>query len=176
MIPKERRDLTSITRVLVPRELAEAGNDHLREVGLDGLEGFVLWAGERVGNSEFRVRQMIVPEQHGLRVGDGVCVTVDGAELFRLNVHLYESKLELIAQLHTHPDAAYHSETDDSYPIATQTGALSIVIPDFAEAPFAISGCAIYRLQAGRRWVFIRPRDAERLIHVTDDAAFEVAS
>ena len=39
------------------------------------------------------------------------------------------------AQVHTHPGLAFHSETDDHWPVVTQPGFLSIVVPNFAMGP-----------------------------------------
>ena len=62
--------------------------------------------------------------QHGLEAR--------ATELPRLNVLLHERNLTLVAQLHSHPTNAYHSSTDDTYPIVTRAGRISLVVPDFA--------------------------------------------
>jgi hypothetical protein len=111
----------------------------------------VLWAGRQDGQT-FHVTDLIVPRQKGLRTKDGVCVVVDGDELHRLNIHLFETDLRLIAQIHSHPTEAYHSETDDRYAVATTIGSFSLVVPDFAIRPFTLTECAIYRLKASGEW------------------------
>ena len=157
----------TLTELIVPASLAEFANEHLRRVGRDGYEGFALWAGMREGDV-FQVTECIIPAQSGLRYEDGVCVRVDGDELYRLSVHLYEAELQLVAQLHSHPGSAYHSDTDDAFPIATTAGAFSLVIPDFATAPFALDRCAIYRLIPGEGWVELCG-EALSIIQVVDD-------
>jgi hypothetical protein len=157
-----------LTEVIVPASLAEYANGHLRRVGKDGNEGFALWAGERHG-SIFYVTECIIPAQSGLRYEGGVCVRVEADELFRLNVHLYEAGLQLVAQLHSHPGDAYHSDTDDAFPIATVSGALSLVIPDFAREPFALDRCAVYRLLPARGWVGLSDEESSALIIIDDD-------
>lgn len=166
-----RAGFLELTQVVVPASLADFANDHLRRIGRDGYEGFALWAGVREGDV-FYVRECIVPEQSGLRYDDGVCVRVDGDELFRLSVHLYEAGLQLVAQLHSHPGSAYHSDTDDTFPIATTAGAFSLVVPDFARAPFALDRCAVYRLIPGDGWVELCG-DALRIIEVVEDEGVE---
>lgn len=157
--------LLDIRSVIVPRPLAVEAHAHLQRVGGQGLEGFVLWAGVRDGTT-FRVSATHIPVQAGHRLAHGVCVTVDGEELHRLNVWLFEQRLTLAAQLHSHPGAAYHSDTDDAYPIATTLGALSIVVPNFAAGPFSLARCAVYRLQPDQGWVRLRPGEVERLITI----------
>ena len=74
-------------------------------------------------------------------------VRVDASELHRLNVWLYEAQQVIGVQVHSHPRDAYHSETDDTYPIATLEGSLSIVLPFFGRDGWKSSGIAAYRLK-----------------------------
>jgi hypothetical protein len=56
-------------------------------------------------------------------------------------------------QIHSHPTSAYHSDTDDHFPLVTLVGALSIVIPDFAlHAPDDKDDWALYRLRGYGEW------------------------
>jgi hypothetical protein len=155
--------LAHVKKVVVPSACVEEAHAHLRRVGREGLEGFALWAGELDGDT-FLVRANIIPAQRGLGSDLGVCVVVGGEELHRINVWLYEHDMTLIAQLHSHPGEAYHSTTDDTYPIATATGSLSLVVPDFARDPFSLMDCAVYRLIPPRGWVELSEDEAERLI------------
>lgn len=161
------KGLAHVNVVVVPRRCAEEAHAHLALVGRQGLEGFALWAGSLAGDV-FRVSDTIIPEQTGLRTDLGVCVTVDGRELHRINVWLHGRGLTLVAQLHSHPTEAYHSGTDDTYPIATTTGSLSLVIPDFASAPFSLEACAVYRLMPPRGWVELSPGEVVGLIVIED--------
>jgi hypothetical protein len=161
------KGLTHVETFLVPRRCVDEAHAHLALVGRGGLEGFALWAGALEGDV-FRVVDTIIPEQKGLRSDLGVCVTVDGRELHRINVWLHNRGLTLVAQLHSHPTEAYHSNTDDTYPIATTTGSLSLVIPDFAVAPFSLETCVVYRLLPPRGWVELSPEDVGRLIVIED--------
>ena len=59
----------------------------------------------------------------------------------------------MAGQVHSHPTNAYHSSTDDSYPLATLVGALSVVIPNFARhAPADIDDWAWLRLSEQGEW------------------------
>jgi hypothetical protein len=143
---------SNIDSVLVPRSVADDGQDFLRQVGATGSEGMVLWVGTKDG-AVFTVTDLVIPQQRGIRTPDGVCVVVDGTELQRLNLYLYKSGRQLIAQLHSHPTHAYHSAMDDEYAIARIVGSFSLVIPDFAVRPFSLDDCAIYRLNANGHWL-----------------------
>lgn len=129
----------------VPMDLAGETSRHLQEAGAVGAERFVLWSGQRQDHV-FWVQTVHVPRQTAFRTGAGLMVHVDGDELHRLNLWLFENHQEIGVQVHSHPTEAYHSELDDTYPIATTRGALSIVVPDFAVRGLLGSGVAVYRL------------------------------
>lgn len=157
--------LLGVQSVHVPRSLALKAHAYLQQVGEQGLEGFTLWAGVRDGTA-FYVRSTVVPAQRSLRRSNGVCVSVGAEELHRLNVWLFEQQMLLLAQLHSHPGRAYHSDTDDTYPIATAAGSLSLVIPDFARRPFALGRCAVYRLFPQAGWVRLLPTEVDALLTI----------
>jgi hypothetical protein len=161
------RGFLDVTEILVPRPAIEEANNHLRYVGSSGLEGFSLWAGVRTG-SQFSVRTNIVPKQIGHFVGGGVCVSVGPEELHRINLWLYENQMTLIAQLHSHPGEAYHSETDDTFPIATTVGSVSIVVPNFARQSFAFDRCAIYRLSDRNKWDPLAAAEVSSMFKIVD--------
>lgn len=169
------RGLLDVEAVYVPWKAVETAHDHLRTVGEEGAEGLALWAGVRDGNT-FQVRETIIPEQTAHATREGVCVTVGSAELRRIGVWLYERGYQIVAQLHSHPGAAYHSATDDHFAVATTAGALSLVVPDYARRPFALERCAAYRLTQSGMWSPVSQSELTRLIHIlappaTSDAA-----
>ena len=73
---------------------------------------------------------------------------VEADELHRLNVWLYENAERLAIQVHSHPTEAFHSDTDDAYPIVTTLGGLSLVVPDFARYGVRGPETALYRLSS----------------------------
>ncbi|MCU1283309.1 MAG: Y4jG [bacterium] len=166
--PSSASGFLDLEELVVPRRLADAGQAHLRTVGRCGNEGFALWIGRRTGRT-FHVDETVIPEQRGLQFDSGVCVTVGNEELFRINKYLYATGRQLVAQIHSHPTVAYHSETDDTYPIATTAGAFSLVIPDFATRPFSLDECAVYRLVPHEGWLAFPIPAVHRVIRLTDD-------
>ena len=104
-----------------------------------------MWSGKRDGET-FNVAKVHIPVQTSYKLDAGLCVHVDGSELHRLNVWLYEARQVIGVQVHSHPGDAYHSETDDTYPMATLSGSLSIVLPFFGRDGWESSGIAAYRL------------------------------
>ncbi len=151
--------------IVVPRAAVAEAHAHLRRVGRAGFEGFALWAGVAEGQS-FTVRHTIIPAQKGIKAEEGVCVRVESEELHRINVWLHEHGFTLIGQIHCHPTNAYHSETDNAYPIVTTLGGISIVVPDFAQRSFVLEKCAVYRLMPGEGWIELSPVELNALIRV----------
>jgi len=148
-----KRGLLEINHFIIPVRVVSETIDFLREVGRSGSEGFVLWGGKVEGRTRFRYTNAIIPEQRALSTEHGLIVIVDGEELFRVNKSLYGREEILGGQVHTHPTSAYHSDTDDHYPLVTLIGALSVVVPDFARnAPNDIKVWAWYRLKKYGRW------------------------
>lgn len=140
--------LADVERVHIGPHIIPQTEEVLRKYGEQGCEGLVLWAGVVDGQTAI-VQQIIVPQQNAIRDETGVGYFVEGPILFKLSKHLEKEKLRLIAQVHSHPTEAYHSETDDRYAIVTENGGFSLVVPDFARRPMTLAECAIYRLRRG---------------------------
>ena len=117
----------------------------IRSAGQDGYELFVVWSGTRDADI-FNVAKVHIPDQTSYKQDSGLCVRVDGSELHRLNVWLYEAQQVIGVQVHSHPTDAYHSETDDTYPIATLDGSVSVVLPYFGRDGWESRDIAAYRL------------------------------
>ena len=71
-------------------------------------------------------------------------------------------------QVHTHPGSAFHSKTDDDWPIVHVPGFLSLVIPRFAAGGPTFSGTYLTELQANGRWKQVRPPESR--IRVVEEA------
>lgn len=154
----------SIREFVVPSELCDATDQRLREAGLDGNERFVLWSGI-VHDDRLIVRTMHCPRQTAYRLANGLCVRVEADELHRLNVWLFENAERLAIQVHSHPTEAFHSDTDDAYPMVTTLGGLSLVVPDFARYGVRGPETALYRLSS-TGWNELNPADARRVLQM----------
>ncbi len=137
--------LAEVEQFQVPATIVQQTEATLRIAGSAGYEAFVLWSGQQTGRV-FSIRTIHVPKQNSYRLASGLCVRVDGDELHRINVWLYEAGEILAVQVHAHPDDAYHSDTDDTYPIVATLGGVSIVAAEFCHAGLFTPSTAIYRL------------------------------
>jgi len=145
----------------IPRSVLHETLAVLQEAGSEGHEAFVLWGGT-VSQDEtvVTVSTVIAPEQTAHKTSSGLLVTVDGAALFKVNQTLYQRGELLVGQVHSHPTEAYHSDTDDHYPLVTLLGSLSVVVPDFAsQAPKDMAHWAWYRLVGTGLWAELERTD-----------------
>ena len=125
--------------------------DAIRSAGREGYELFVIWSGT-LDDDVFAVARVHIPEQVSYKLAPGLCVRIEGSELHRLNVWLFNAQQIVGAQVHSHPGEAYHSEIDNTYPVATLDGSLSIVLPFFGRDGWGSTDIAAYRLEQGG-WV-----------------------
>lgn len=156
--------LAGVHRFAISLGLVDETLAALREAGVEGYERFVLWSGQ-VDGDELTVSTAHFPEQTAYKTDGGLLVRVEGDALHRLNAWLYDHEEVLAAQVHAHPTDAFHSATDDAYPIVTAVGGLSLVLPDFARDGLMTRGTAGYRLTP-HGWARVRRRRLRRLIEV----------
>ena len=156
----------SINEFVVPADLCDEADGQLRKAGLDGNERFILWSGI-VRDGRLLVRTLHCPKQTAYRLASGLCVRVEADELHRLNVWLYANAERLAIQVHSHPTEAFHSDTDDDYPMVTTLGGLSLVVPDFARYGVRGPKTALYRLSS-TGWQGLSPTEARHVLRLED--------
>src|SRR5579859_8194972 len=106
--------LLEVERVKVSPEVLRSTNNVLHDIGQRGHEALVLWAGN-VSGPLASVTRAIFPEQRPLRNEEGIGYFVHPEALCRVNQFLSQEGLRLIAQVHSHPSEAFHSDADDRY-------------------------------------------------------------
>jgi hypothetical protein len=87
----------------------------------------------------------------------------------RLDDTLAHRRLKILAQLHTHPGRAYHSEVDDEWAIVRHVGALSLVLPYFAASTTVdnfLEQAMTYELSAANEWLHVPNRGRAAPIEV----------
>lgn len=156
--------LEAISRFRVPGTILDRTEAEIRAAGTDGYELFVLWTGV-INGKAFDVITPHVPKQTSYRLNTGLCVRVAGDELHRLNIWMFEAGEILGVQVHSHPTDAYHSDTDDAYPMVTLLGGLSIVVPQFGRDGIEGPGTAAYRLSP-EGWVDVGSGGVEGVLEV----------
>ena len=154
----------SIREFLVPSDICDETDRALRNAGLGRNEHFVLWSGV-IDEDRFLARTFHSPRQTAYRLETGLCVRVEADELNRLNRWLYEHGERLAVQIHSHPTEAFHSDTDDAYPMVTTLGGLSLVVPEFCRNGVRGPDTALFRL-APDGWRGVSLPNAQRLLRM----------
>ena len=154
----------SIREFVIPSGICDETDRALRKAGLDRNEHFVLWSGV-FDEDRFLARTLHNPRQTAYRFETGLCVRVEADELNRLNRWLYEHGERLAVQIHSHPTEAFHSDTDDAYPMVTTLGGLSLVVPDFCRLGVRGPETALYRL-APDGWEEVSRENSHKLLRM----------
>ena len=127
MTQKANKSLRGVQTYVVPQRILKNSALLLRSLSSGVRESAILWTGTCL-NTEARVRRIVVPRQ----TSNAVRFDVSLEERLKIASQLNRSGEMLLAQLHTHPKEAFHSAIDDQLALPRHTGAISIVIPDFA--------------------------------------------
>jgi len=117
----------------------------LRECGRAECECAVYWIGPSESNAVNGV-------EHPIHRRSPFGYEINDHWLTDFWKRLAASKHSVKAQVHTHPGEAFHSETDDNWPIVSKEGFLSIVIPDFATGEISLKNAWIGRLRGDGIW------------------------
>ncbi len=82
---------------------------------------------------------------------------IDPAWLTSTWIELARRNREIRVQVHTHAGEAFHSQTDDEFPIVQTPGFLSLVIPNFAFGRVGLQDAFLTCLCDGGRWIELEP-------------------
>lgn len=149
-----------INKVAIPSKIIDETLLFLQRNGLEYNESVCLWTGNPKGKI-FEIKEVIFPKQ----VNKALSYEVSSDETDRINGELYRKDLRLLAQIHSHPNLAFHSHLDDEFPLMTTLGGLSIVIPNYGFVSGDIGEFEIYRLTR-KGW--------KELDLLTDDLVFDI--
>lgn len=122
------RSLRRTVRCVITSDILKASADALRSLSDGVRESVVLWVGIE-GPDKAYVQRLLVPQQ----IASAKHFEVSLEERVRIIRELGVSGEKVLAQLHTHPRRAFHSCADDRLALPRHTGAISIVVPHFAD-------------------------------------------
>lgn len=139
--------------VRVPRSVIAITLTAFQAAGASRRECVVLWLGRRT-HSEISVVQAYVPDQ----VAQEDFFKIPRASMAALFQVLRDGELMVAAQVHTHPRDAFHSAADDRWAIVRHVGALSLVLPNFAQKTSVdsfLNEAAVFRLSDRNEWELV---------------------
>lgn len=117
----------------------------LRECGRGECECVTYWTGPTQ-------QDLVDGLEHPVHKRSPFGYEVEDSWLTEFWKQLAQSNRSVKAQLHTHPGQAFHSASDDQWPIVSQAGFVSIVIPDFAAGEPTLDRAWVGRLEADGKW------------------------
>jgi proteasome lid subunit RPN8/RPN11 len=151
--------------IQISNQLIEQTLDELRRGGAKGHERVVLWLG--TPGAIVQVTEIFVPQQ--TTASDYFHISREGmAHLMR---HLREDDLMIAAQVHSHPEDAFHSKADDYWAIVRHVGALSFVLPHFAletKAHSFLADAVLFELNEHNHWVEVSRPDVITRFAITE--------
>lgn len=164
-----RRDIDfAFDHVFIPSLIIDHTELVLRQAGVFGEEGFVVWAGTLSGGHA-HVSSVVLPKM-GATASHGEISAETTAHLLESLDH---RDLVPIVQMHSHPREAFLSETDAIRPLVAVPGFLSIIVPSFGFVDVADVGLWSAHEFRGRDW---RELDAEERSRrfIVDDSLIRV--
>jgi hypothetical protein len=132
--------------VRLSRRIVEETFVHFRKCGAGRRECQALWIGPWA--TPDLITEVVHPKHRAHLDG----FVLDDAWISSFWLRLAQENLGVRVQVHTHPYEAFHSATDDAYPIIHTPGFLSLVIPDFATRPIGFANAYLTEIQPDGRW------------------------
>lgn len=112
--------LLKIPKKIIEESLSNFRNSHRKEK-------VILWLGRKV-HPYYVVEELYIP----IQITDVDYFKIPEVGMISLMGHLRQSRKMIVAQIHTHPFDAYHSEADSNWAIIRHIGAYSLVLPFFS--------------------------------------------
>ncbi len=81
----------------------------------------------------------------------GVCV-LHGEAFAKLWSICRERQLTVVADVHTHPGAAFQSESDRTNPMVARAGHIAIIVPQFARSVPSAQDLGVYEYCGDHKW------------------------
>ena len=113
----------NITKIIVSRSIISETFDFLQLYGKNEKEAHAIFAGMKQ-DEVFKISKVFFPKQDN----SGYTYEVNDGEDHKINVQMYD-QITAIAQIHTHPANAFHSDIDDEGASLVMPGSFSI--PDY---------------------------------------------
>jgi hypothetical protein len=136
-------------RVVIPSLVLDHTELMLRQHGTVGEEGFGIWAGTLAGGDAF-VSTLVIPR---CDMASGKHGEVNAATTALLFERLDALDLVPIAQIHSHPRAAFLSTVDAQRPLVAAPGFLSLIVPDFGFIDLAdVARWRAYEFHGRNEW------------------------
>jgi hypothetical protein len=132
-------------RLKVAGDVLPATFKVLRDCGRSECECVVYWTGPSHDGAVDNV-------EHPVHTRSAVGYEVENCWLTDFWKALATAKRSVKAQIHTHPGGAFHSASDDRWPIVSQPCFISIVLPNFAIGQTGLENAWVGVILRDGRW------------------------
>ena len=132
--------------ITVPAALLKDTFETFRRCGRGRNECQVLWL------SSWKYPDAITKIVHPVHAAHGGGFQVSSEWLNKFWLDLARQNLGVRVQIHTHPGLAFHSETDNQYPMVHSPGFLSLVIPTFGMGAVSLARAYLAEIQPNGDW------------------------
>ena len=133
----------SKTRIALSSRVFDLTVSRFIQDGYRWQEGVAYWLGQSRDDQSVIDDIILADDISGIRRhGYGAEIPIKSTGAIGEIVH--RKKKILLAQVHSHPGEAYHSDTDDMNPISHRIGFLSVVVPCFGFGVHNLTDCKIY--------------------------------
>lgn len=130
----------------LPRRMIDETFAHFRSCGNGENECQVYWLSHQ--ERPLDLIEVSHPRHWASRYG----LAIEGKWISNFWSDIANRKMSVRFQVHTHPAQAFHSATDDAFPLMFHAGFLSLVIPDFALGPIGFEGAYLTEIQSDGEW------------------------
>ncbi len=134
---------------MVPGDVWRETLERLRSCGQGARECVVYWCGP--ADQEGRLDVAVHPRH----MASAMSYELDEDWLHRFWIELGRKRSSVRAQVHTHQGAAFHSATDDRWPIVHTPGFLSLVLPRFAIGNVDLGSAHLAERRADGGWATV---------------------
>ncbi len=114
-------------KISVQKIIVEDTIKLLQDAGNSSSERMVLWLGQRK-KAEIAIHELLLPRQKATEVS----IRIPQKGMKEIFDKVRAERLMVAAQVHSHPEKAFHSYTDDCLAVPRHEGAISLVLPNFA--------------------------------------------
>lgn len=123
----------------------------LKKRGHDTHESGAFLLGEETGGVKSIISAVYYDDIDPTALSTGI-VRLSGGTTSKVWRICREKGLQVIADVHTHPNGAGQSNSDKQHPMISIKGHVALILPQFAQAPFAFSRIGVYRYCSAKTW------------------------
>lgn len=142
----------------LPRRMIDQTFATFRSCGAGKRECQLYWA------SAWDDPLVLTSVVHPKHKSSAYALSLDDAWITKFWLELADLAFGVRVQVHTHPGEAFHSQTDDAFPLIHVSGFLSLVIPDFALGPVGFERAYLTEVQSDGSWCQV-PVSSRIVVH-----------